>query len=116
MRKESRHESQTQLGRSVAVRVRLRVGHGCRGQVGGFTLVVDKTSTIYAASDDGFLYVVGSDGAELARFETGGWPAFPVVAADDLLILADSKDYSSLEKGAKNTVWAIGAPAVEQRN
>ncbi|HSW02302.1 MAG TPA: PQQ-binding-like beta-propeller repeat protein [Sedimentisphaerales bacterium] len=86
------------------------------GQVGGFTLVVDKTSTIYAASDDGFLYVVGSDGTELARFETGGWPAYPVIAADNLLILADSKDYSSLEKGAKNTVWAIGAPAVEQRN
>jgi outer membrane protein assembly factor BamB len=86
------------------------------GQVGGFTLVVDKTSTVYAASDDGFLYVVGSDGTELARFETGGWPAFPVVAADGLLILADSKDYSSLEKGVKNTVWAIGAPAVDHRN
>jgi len=86
------------------------------GQVGGFTLAVDKTGTIYAASDDGFLYVVGSDGVELARFETGGWPAYPVIAADNQLILADSKDYSSLENGAKNTVWAIGAPAVEQRN
>jgi outer membrane protein assembly factor BamB len=86
------------------------------GQVGGFTLVVDTTSTVYAAGDDGFLYVVGSNGTELACFETGGWPAFPVVAADGVLILADSKDYSSLEKGAKNTVWAIGAPAVDNRN
>jgi outer membrane protein assembly factor BamB len=77
------------------------------GQVGAFTMVVDRTNTIYAASDDGFLYVVASDGTELARFETGGWPVFPVIAAANLLILANSKDYSSLEKGVKNSVWAI---------
>jgi outer membrane protein assembly factor BamB len=86
------------------------------GQVGGFTLVVDRTGAVYAASDDGFLYVVASDGTELTRFEIGGWPVFPVIAADNLLILADSKDYSSLEKGAKNAVWAIGAPAMGQGN
>lgn len=86
------------------------------GQVGAFTLVVDKTGTVYAASDEGILYTVGSDGTELDRLETGGWPAFPVIAADDLLILVDSKDYSSLEKGAKNTVWAISTPTVARRN
>jgi outer membrane protein assembly factor BamB len=77
-------------------------------------MVVDKAGTIYAACDDGFLYVAASDGTELTRFETGGWPVYPVIAADNLLILADSKDYSSLEKGAKNTVWALDTRDVEQ--
>ena len=83
------------------------------GEVGGFTMVVDRTGTIYAACDDGFLYVIASDGTELPRLETGGWPAFPVIAADNLLILADSKDYSSLEKDAKNAVWAIDTNDME---
>ena len=77
------------------------------GQVGGFTMTVDRAGAVYAVCDDGFLYVVASDGSELARYETGGWPVYPVIAADNLLIVADSKDYSSLEKDAKNTVWAI---------
>lgn len=85
------------------------------GQVGAFTLVVDSTGTVYAASDEGILYVVGSDGTELARLEIGGWPAFPVIAADDLLILADSRDYSSLNAAKKNAVWTISTPAVVER-
>jgi len=56
--------------------------------------------------------VVTADGALITQFETGGWPAFPVLAADGVLILADSKDYSSLNNGARNAVWAIAADGV----
>ena len=76
-------------------------------ETGGFTLTVDSSGIVYAASDSGNIYVVSPGSLVLGQFTTGGWPAFPVIAADDLLILADSKDYSSLEKEAKNAVWAI---------
>ncbi len=79
------------------------------GNVGAFTLIVDKIGVVYAASDDGRIYVVASDGTLITQFEIGGWPAFPVLAAEGLLILADSKDYSPLNTGAKNAVWAIAA-------
>ncbi|MGE5293898.1 MAG: PQQ-binding-like beta-propeller repeat protein, partial [Solirubrobacterales bacterium] len=72
------------------------------GQVGGFTMTVDKTGTLYAACDDGCLYMITSDGTELGRCQTGGWPAFPVIAADGLLIVADSRDYSFLAEPKKN--------------
>jgi outer membrane protein assembly factor BamB len=79
------------------------------GDVGGFTLTVDKNNVIYAASDDGHVYVIAANGSLVTQFETGGWPAFPVLAADGVLIVADSRDYSSLNAGAKNAVWAISA-------
>jgi outer membrane protein assembly factor BamB len=82
------------------------------GDVGAFTLTVDKNNVVYAASDDGHVYVVASNGALITQFETGGWPAFPVLAADGVLILADSKDYSSLEPSPRNAVWAISSPSV----
>ncbi len=78
-------------------------------EAGGFTLTVDGSGIVYAASDSGNVYAVSPGSLALAQFPTGGWPAFPVIAADDLLVLADSKDYSSLEKEAKNAVWGIGA-------
>jgi len=84
------------------------------GEVGGFTLTVDKTGLIYAASDDGYVYVVSPGSLLIAQFETGGWPAFPVLVVDDLLILADSKDYSGYAEGAKNAVWAISSESPSQ--
>jgi outer membrane protein assembly factor BamB len=79
------------------------------GDLGAFTLTGDRNNVVYAASDDGRVYVVAADGSLITQFETGGWPAFPVLAADGVLILADSKDYSSLNAGARNAVWAIAA-------
>ncbi len=83
------------------------------GEVGGFTMVVDKAGVVYAAGDDGFIYVVAPDGSELIPHQTDGWPAYPVIAADGLLLVADAKDYSSLEQGAKNVVWAIDTRDME---
>ena len=80
------------------------------GDLGGFTMAVDSAHVIYAAGDDGRLYAVAPDGQELARLETGGWPVFPALAGPDLLILADSKDYSAFEAEQTNTVWAITSP------
>jgi outer membrane protein assembly factor BamB len=82
------------------------------GDLGAFTLTVDRNNVVYAASDDGRVYVIGADGSLLAQFQTGGWPAFPVLAADGVLILADSKDYSSLNTDTRNAVWAIAADGV----
>lgn len=79
------------------------------GDVGGFTLTVDRNNLIYAAGDDGFVYVVDMFGQEVTRFELTGWPAFPVIAAEDTLILGDSKDYSMLDKAPTNFVWAISS-------
>ena len=83
------------------------------GEAGGFTMVVDNTGVVYAASDDGFIYMVAPDGSELISGLTGGWPAYPVIAADGLLIVADAKDYSGLKAGGKNAVWAIDTRDVE---
>jgi outer membrane protein assembly factor BamB len=80
------------------------------GEVGGLTLTVDSSGIVYAAAEDGHIYVVTPGSLTIAQFTTGGWPAFPVIIADDLLILADSKDYSSLNAGGKNSVWAISLP------
>jgi len=84
-------------------------------EAGGFTLTVDRSGIVYAASDSGNIYAVSPGSLTVAQFTTGGWPAFPVIAGDGVLILADSKDYSSLEKGAKNTVWAIDSRVFPQR-
>jgi len=86
------------------------------GEVGGFTLTVDRTGLIYAACDDGYVYVVSPGSLLVAQFETGGWPAFPVLVVDDLLILADSRDYSGYTEGAKNAVWAISSQSLFQPN
>jgi outer membrane protein assembly factor BamB len=82
------------------------------GEVGGFTLTVDRKGMIYAAADDGYVYVVSPGSLEIARFETGGWPVFPVIAAEDILILADSRDYSSLNTDATSAVWAISSQSL----
>ena len=82
------------------------------GEIGGFTLTVDRQGWVYAACDDGWVYVVDSTGLEIGRLETGGWPVLPVLAADGLLIVVDSQDYSGLKTDAKNAVYAISSPRV----
>lgn len=67
------------------------------GVVGGFTLTVTAENIIYAACDDGTVYVIGSDGNELSRFAGSGWLSFPVIAPDGTLYVSDSD----------NTLWAI---------
>jgi outer membrane protein assembly factor BamB len=67
------------------------------GTTGGFTFTVGSDGLIYAASDDGGLYVVNSNGKQVARFEDGDWLSHPVIAYDGTIYLCD----------ADNKVWAI---------
>jgi outer membrane protein assembly factor BamB len=84
------------------------------GELGGFTLTADKSGTVYAAGDDGCVYVVDSSGRQVTRFKVGGSPAFPVIAAEGLLIVADSGDYSGLSDAPRNTVWAVSSQGQQQ--
>ncbi len=83
---------------------------------GDFTLTVDKDGLIYAAGDDGFVYVVSPGSLLIARFQTGGWPVYPVLVVDDLLIVVDSRDYSGYAEGGKNAVWAISSKSLYPPN
>jgi outer membrane protein assembly factor BamB len=83
------------------------------GELGGFTLTVDKDNVVCAACEDGNIYVVNSSGRNITQFELGGWPAFPVIAGDGLLIATDSRDYSAYEAGSVNKVWAISSQCAE---
>ena len=76
------------------------------GDMGGFTLTVGNNGSIYVACDDGNLYVINPDGEEIARFQSDSWLNFPVIA-DNLLIVADSKDNSMLVTYENNKVYAI---------
>jgi len=82
----------------------------------GFTLAVGNNGLIYAASYDGYLYVVNPDGKEIARLQSNGWPNFPVIAADNTVIVNDAEDYSMLITDATNTVWAITRYGCEDLN
>ncbi|MGD2094468.1 MAG: PQQ-binding-like beta-propeller repeat protein [Phycisphaerales bacterium] len=77
------------------------------GDIGGFTLTVGGNGLIYAASDDSFLYVVKPDGQEVSRFQSDNWLSYPVITADDTIIVADSRDNSLLIEYTKNTVFAL---------
>jgi outer membrane protein assembly factor BamB len=78
------------------------------GMVGGFTLTVGDNGLIYAASDDGYLCVVNPDGEEIARFHSDRGLNFPVIQADNTIIVADGQDNTMLISDANNVVWAIG--------
>jgi outer membrane protein assembly factor BamB len=75
------------------------------GWLGGFTMTIGSDGLIYAASDDGYLYVVDPDGREIARFKGYDGLSFPVITADNSMIVCD----------ANNTVWAIGGSGCEGR-
>ncbi len=88
------------------------------GDIGGFTLTVDANGFVYAACDDGYVYLVDADGQQIGRWQTGGWPAYPIVTADGTVLVTDSQDYSMLITDANNAVQtlsvdAIGEPAPE---
>jgi outer membrane protein assembly factor BamB len=84
------------------------------GDIGGFTLTVGKNGNIYAACDDGNLYVLNPEGEEIARFQSDSWLNFPVIA-DNLLIIADSKDNSLLVTYENNKVYAISPECPENQ-
>jgi len=69
------------------------------GTVGGFTMSVGRNGLIYAASDDSYVYVVTPGGEQITRFKGDGWVSFPVIPADNMLIISDSN----------NKVWAISS-------
>jgi outer membrane protein assembly factor BamB len=73
------------------------------GWLGGFTMTVGSDGLIYAASDDGYLYVVDPEGKEIARFEGYDGLSFPVITADNSMIVCD----------ANNTVWAVSDSGCE---
>lgn len=68
------------------------------GMMGSFTLTVGGNGLIYAACDDGCLYVVDDGGEEIARFESGGSLSFPMITQGRTIIVSD----------ANNAIWAIG--------
>ena len=76
-------------------------------------MTADKHGFVYAAGEDGVVYTVSPEGVETGRLALSGLPGFPVVAADDLLIVSDSRDYSLLVTNEQNTIWAISSKAVE---
>ena len=83
------------------------------GDVGAFTLTVDANGWVYAACDDGYVYVVDSEGLQIGRWETGGWPIYPVIAADGMVLVGDSKDYSMLITDTQNTVQALSIDSLQ---
>ncbi len=68
------------------------------GMMGGFTLTVGSDGLIYAASNDAHLCVIDPNGKEITRFKGDDGLSFPVITADNTMIVSD----------ANNTVWAIG--------
>jgi outer membrane protein assembly factor BamB len=67
------------------------------GMSDGFTLTVGSDSFVYAADNDGYLSVLDANGSEAARFQSDGGLIFPVVSADNTIIISD----------ANSKVWAV---------
>lgn len=67
------------------------------GTIGGFTLTVGGDGLIYAACDDGILYVLGPNGQQVSQFEGDGALSFPTITAGRTIIVSD----------ANSAVWAI---------
>jgi outer membrane protein assembly factor BamB len=85
------------------------------GTLGGFTLTVGSDGNIYAAGDDGFLYVVNPNGENVAQFQSDSWLSYPVIAADNTIIVADSRDNSMYISYEKNKVYAISSSCPENQ-
>lgn len=86
------------------------------GNTGGFTLAVGNDGLIYAAGDDANLYVVDSNGSRLAEFQTDYWLSFPVIAANDTLIVSGINDEAGLTGDANSTIWLIRGHGCEDLN
>jgi hypothetical protein len=77
-------------------------------------MTVGGDGLIYAASDDGYMYVVDPAGWQVSRFATGRWLNYPVIADEDLIIVSDGRDYSPLITTDKNAIWAISRTSTGQ--
>jgi outer membrane protein assembly factor BamB len=86
------------------------------GNTGGFTLAVGNDGLIYAAGDDANLYVVDSNGSRVAEFQTDYWLSFPVIAADDTIIVSGINDEAVLTGDANSTIWLIRGYGCEDLN
>lgn len=86
------------------------------GMTGGFTLTVGSNGLIYAAGDDGCLRVVEPNGTEGNQFRSDAWLNFPVIAADNVIIVSDAIDNTLLITDQKNKVWAISRHGCEDIN
>lgn len=53
----------------------------------GFTMAVDSRGNVYAASEDGCLYVVDATGRLVSRFDSGMPLGCPVIASEGLLLV-----------------------------
>ena len=86
------------------------------GSVGGFTLAVGSNGLVYAASDDGALYVVDANGSGVAQFQTVYWLSFPVIAADNMIIVSGINDDAELTDYPNSKIWAIKGYGCEDLN
>ncbi len=86
--------------------------------VGGFTLTVDSNGLVYAASEDGNLFVIDTNGLGISRFQSDAWLSYPVIAADDKLIISVSYavDNPSLITEMKHGMWMISRYGCEDLN
>ncbi|MHC4641888.1 MAG: outer membrane protein assembly factor BamB family protein [Planctomycetota bacterium] len=77
------------------------------GNTGGFTLSVGNDGLIYAAGDDANLYVIDSNGNSLAEFKTDYWLSYPIIAAENTIIVSGINDEAVLTGDVNSTVWSI---------
>lgn len=86
--------------------------------VGGFTLTAGSDGLVYAASDDGNLFAIHPNGPIVAQFQSDAWLSYPVIAADDKLIVSVSYavDNPSLPTDTKNGIWMISRYGCEDLN
>ncbi|HUW18866.1 MAG TPA: PQQ-binding-like beta-propeller repeat protein [Sedimentisphaerales bacterium] len=83
------------------------------GTWSGFTLTVGSDGLIYAATEQGYLYVVKPNGQRLARFGSANWPGFPVISADNTVVVGDTVDNTALISYENNRVWYISTEACQ---
>lgn len=84
------------------------------GAMGGFTLTVGRNDLIYAACDDGFIYVVDSEGEIRKEIHLGGWPSYPVIMPDTTVLVTDSQDYSARYSELNSAIYALTSLCVEE--
>jgi len=75
------------------------------GVTDGFTLTIGSDGLVYAADNDGYLSVVDANGSEVARFQSDGGLIFPVVSADNAVIVSD----------ANSKIWAVSGDGCQGR-
>jgi outer membrane protein assembly factor BamB len=77
------------------------------GSGGGFTMATDKLGYLYAADDNGCLYVMNAQGRLVSVFESNTPLSCPVIAADGLLLVVGAKGRSLDD--ASDVLYGIAA-------